>query len=198
VENYFTDALLYQEAGETSKEPLPDDDDSGNEADSESEADMPAILINEPIVVCLNNPQCNTPSEEEGEWVINDNISFDYPARTELLGSITNSSLHMPLPKPSASRTSMQSVEGALLVIPPSKEGQLPIIFDKAQPRGSTAVESSSDSDTPQFFHYAQPAHHMMKRMGYNLKHGEGLNFGKGKHSLLRNFVTKREACKLL
>ena len=79
MKNYFTDALLYQETGETSKEPLPDDDDSGNEANSESEADMLAIFIGEPIIACLNNPQCNTPSEDEGEWVINDNISFDYP-----------------------------------------------------------------------------------------------------------------------
>ena len=30
-----------------------------------------------------------------------------------------------------------------------------------------------------------------MKRMGYDLKHGKGLNFGKGKRSLLRNFVPK-------
>jgi len=30
VENYFTDALLYQEVGEASKESLPDNDDSGN------------------------------------------------------------------------------------------------------------------------------------------------------------------------
>ena len=36
VENYFTDALLYQKIGKTSKDPLPDNDDSGNEADSES------------------------------------------------------------------------------------------------------------------------------------------------------------------
>ena len=80
VKNYFTDALLYQEAGETPKEPLPDDDESGNEAASESETGMPVILIGEPIIACLNNPLCNTPSEDEGEWVINDNISFDYPA----------------------------------------------------------------------------------------------------------------------
>jgi len=103
VENYFTDALLYQETGGTSKEPLPDDDDSGNEADSESEADMPSILIGEPIIACLNNSQCNTPSEDEGEWVINDNISFDYPTSVRLFESIMDSSLHMPLHKSSAS-----------------------------------------------------------------------------------------------
>jgi len=40
VENCLTDALLYQEIGKTSKEPLPEHDDSGNETDSESEGDM--------------------------------------------------------------------------------------------------------------------------------------------------------------
>ena len=67
VENYFTDALLYQEIGKTSKEPLPDNDDSGNEADSESEGDMPATLAGEPIIACFNNPQCNNPSEDDAD-----------------------------------------------------------------------------------------------------------------------------------
>ena len=31
----------------------------------------------------------------------------------------------------------------------------------------------------------------MMKKMGYNLKHGKGLNFGKGRRSLLHNFVPR-------
>ena len=112
MKNYFTDALLYQEASETPKEPLPDDDESGNEADSESEAGMPAILIGEPIIACLNNSQCNTPSEDEGEWVIN-----DYPATVGLFESITDSSLHMPLHKPSASSTPMEPAEGAVLML---------------------------------------------------------------------------------
>ena len=30
-----------------------------------------------------------------------------------------------------------------------------------------------------------------MKKMGYNLEHGMGLNFGKGRRSLMRNFVPK-------
>ena len=84
MKNYFTDTLLYQETGETSKEPLPDNDDSGNEADSESETDMPATLVDEPVITCFNNLQCNPPSEDEGEWVINDNISFGYPVSVEL------------------------------------------------------------------------------------------------------------------
>jgi len=35
VENYFTDALLYQKANKVAKESLLEDHDSGNEADSE-------------------------------------------------------------------------------------------------------------------------------------------------------------------
>ena len=117
------DMLLYQEMSKKSKELLPDDDDSGNEADSESEADMPSILVNEPTVACLNNPHCNTPSEDVGECVINDNISFDYPVCVELFEPIIDSSLHIPLHKQSASSTPMEFIEGSILVIPPLKEG---------------------------------------------------------------------------
>jgi len=166
VENYFTDALLYQEAGGRLEEPLPDDDESGNEADSESEAGMPAILIGEPIIACLNDPLCNTPSEEEGEWVMNDNISFDYPASIGSIKSITDGALYMPVHEPSAVSTSVKAIEGATLVIPPSKPGQLPIIFGRTQPRGPTTADSSPESDAPQFFHYARPARHIMKKNG--------------------------------
>jgi len=62
VKKYFTDALLYQEANKVSKEPLLEDDNSGNEADSESEEDTPATFTCEPIVVYLNEPQCNNPT----------------------------------------------------------------------------------------------------------------------------------------
>ena len=61
MKNYFTDALLYQEIGKTSKEPSPDNNDSGNEATSESEGDMPATLVGELIVACFNNPRCYIP-----------------------------------------------------------------------------------------------------------------------------------------
>ena len=37
VENYFTDAILYQESHEVVKENAPVESDSGNEADSEPE-----------------------------------------------------------------------------------------------------------------------------------------------------------------
>ena len=120
VENYFTDALIYQEISETSKEPLPDNDDSGNEADSKSEGDTPATLVGEPIIACFN-PQCNNPSEDDDGWAINDNVTFDYPTSVGLFESVANSSLHIPLHKLSMPITSMECVEGSVFVIPPSK-----------------------------------------------------------------------------
>jgi len=106
------------------KNPLPDNDDSGNEADSESEGDMPATLVNEPIIACFNNPQCNNLSEDDDEWVINDNIIFNYPASVGLFESITNSSLRMPLHKPSKPSTSVECVEGSVCLH--SKKDKIP------------------------------------------------------------------------
>jgi len=40
---------------------------------------MPATLAFEPIVAYLNGLQCNNPIGDDDEWVINKNITFDYP-----------------------------------------------------------------------------------------------------------------------
>ena len=121
MKNYFTDARLYQEASKTSKEPLPDGDDNGNEADAESEEDTPATLAYEPIVAYFNDPQCNNPFGDDDEWVINENVIFDYPASVELLESVDNSSLHMPLHKPSMTSTSVECAEGSVFMVPHPK-----------------------------------------------------------------------------
>ena len=106
-------------------------------------------MVGESIIACFNNPQCNTLSEDDDEWVINDNVSFDYPASFKLFEFVMNSSLHMPLHKPSTSGTSVECIEGSVLVFPPSKKGQSPIIFGRAQLQRFTATDSSSDSQTP-------------------------------------------------
>jgi len=55
---------------------LLEDDDSGNEADSESEEDTPATFAFKPIVAYFNDPKCNNPIEDDGEWVINKNVTL--------------------------------------------------------------------------------------------------------------------------
>jgi len=86
----------------------------------------------------------------------------------------------MPLPVLSMTSTPVECAEGFIFVVPLSKRSQSPIVFGKAQLRRSAVTDSSSDSELPQFFHYARSAHFMMRKMGYNLQHGKGLNFGKG------------------
>ena len=76
--------------------------------------------------------------------MINDNVIFDYPVSVGLFESVTNSSLHMPLYKPSTSSTSVECIEGSVLVVPLSKKGQSPIIFGKAQLQRSTVTYSDS------------------------------------------------------
>jgi len=155
VENYFNDALLYEEA----KEQLLKDDNSGNEADSKSGEDMPATLTFEPIVAYFNDLQCNNPIGDNDEWVINENVIFDYPESVEHFESIDNSSLQMPLPVLSMTSTPVECGEGSAFVIPPSKRSQSLIVFGRAQLRMSAVTDSSLDSEPPQFFHDARYQH---------------------------------------
>jgi len=87
VENYFTDALLYQEANKVAKEPLLEGNDSGNEPDSEPEEDVPTTFAFKSIVAYLNDPGCNNFIEDDDEWVINENVTFDYPVSVNLFKS---------------------------------------------------------------------------------------------------------------
>ena len=118
MKNYFTDALLYKEANKVAKEQLQEDDDRGNEADSESEENTSATLAFKPIVAYLNDPQCNNLIGGDDEWVINTNITFDYPESVDLFKSVDNSSLHMPLSVLSMTSMPVESEEGSVFVIP--------------------------------------------------------------------------------
>ena len=115
VKNYFTDALLYQEVNKVTKEQLFEDDDSDNEADSQSEEDTLATLAFKPIVLYLNDPQCNNPIGDDDEWVINENITFDYPESVDLFKSVDNSFLHMSLSILSMPSTPVENEEGLSL-----------------------------------------------------------------------------------
>ena len=108
-----------------------EDNDSGNEADSEPEEDAPATFAFKPIVAYLNDPEYNNLIEDDGEWVINENVTFDYPVSVDLFKFADNTSLHMPLSMISITSTSVKNGEGTAFVIPPSKRSQSPIVFGR-------------------------------------------------------------------
>jgi len=179
VKNYFMDSLLYQEDIKPLKQSLPDDVDGGNEADSESEEDASATISVEPIVAYLDDFDCNNSVENESEWVLNENIAFDYSLCLEDVSANVRS-LHMPLPISKIAYMHIQDNEGFVFIIRPGKRDQLLIEFGRGRAQALTSRESHDDLKLPQFFHYARSAHSMIKRMGYNLNREDGLNFGKG------------------
>ena len=73
VENYFTDAVFYLDTHSTAAEDLPDPD-SGEEADGEDDFLLDSSVSN------FGNLNCNddTTVDIDDEWVINENIIFDY------------------------------------------------------------------------------------------------------------------------
>ena len=80
------------------KQSLPDNIDSCSKADSESE-DVSATFSIEPIVAYLDDLDCNNLNENKGEWVLNENVAFDYSLCFEdIFKSVDISSLHIPLP----------------------------------------------------------------------------------------------------
>jgi len=57
---------------------VPNDIDSGNEADSESEKDIPDTSAMEPLVAYLDDSYSSNITKNDSEWIINENIAFDY------------------------------------------------------------------------------------------------------------------------
>jgi len=157
---------------------LPDDLDSGNGADSESEADAPTTISIKLIVAYLNDYDCNDPVENESEWILNKNIAFDYSLCLEDV-SVNIRSMHMPLPISKIACMHIQDNEGSVFIVPPYKRDLSPIVFGRGRAQASIPSELDDDLEHPQFFYNARSLHRMIKRMEYSLNRGEGLNFGK-------------------
>ena len=51
--------------------------------------------------------------------------------------------------------------------------------------------DSKSENESPQFSYYDPNVLRMMENMGYDLTRGPGLNFGKGRRTLLQSFAPK-------
>jgi len=112
---------------------LPNDIDSGNEANSKSGEDSKVSFDEEPIVAYLNDPDCNNSADNGDKWVLNENVNFDYSWCCEDVNShVDMSPLHMPL---SMSTTCMHIEENdeSVFIVSPSKKDQSPIIFGKTR-----------------------------------------------------------------
>jgi hypothetical protein len=103
-------------------------------------------------------------------------------------------SFHAPVKSSFMTHNRAGDAHGALFEVPARHEDQGPILFGRGKPEPMIRDSSEDDFESPQFFHYGPNSHHMMERMGYDLVNRPGLNFGKGRITLLRSFVPKGKA----
>ena len=110
---------------------LPNDIHSGNEADSESGEDLEVSFDEELIVAYLNDPDCNNSVDNGNEWVLNENINFDYSLCCDDVNSPADMSpLHMPLLM-SMVYMYIEENDGSVFVVPSFKKSKSPIIFGR-------------------------------------------------------------------
>ena len=74
---------------------MPDDIDSGNEADSESEEDPTVSFDEETVTTYLDDPDCNNSADNGDEWVLNENVNFDYSLCCNDVNSPVDMSLYI-------------------------------------------------------------------------------------------------------
>jgi len=85
-------------------------------------------------------------------------------------------------------------VQGSFFEVPARRKDQKLILFGRVKSKSMTCEDSESKTELPQFSHYESNLFRMMENMGYDLTSGPGLNFGKGRRTLLRFFIPKGKA----
>ena len=93
-----------------------------------------------------------------------------------------------------SSLTAYQGVneaQGSLFKVPARRKSQKSILFGRIESESMTREDSESENELPQFSHYKPNVLRMIENMRYDLISGPGLNFGKGRRTLLQSFVLK-------
>jgi len=103
-------------------------------------------------------------------------------------------SLHVPVRSSLTVCQSVSDAQGSFFEVLARRKGQKLILFRRVRSKPTTCKDSKSETKLPQFSHYESNVLRMMEIMGYDLTSGLGLNFGKGRRTLLLSFVTKGKA----
>ena len=183
VENYFTDSLLYQENNEPIKQPLPDNVDSGNEADSKSEKDTPTTFSMEPIIAYLYDLNCNILSKMRASGSLMKMLFLItlYVLRMylNLLKLVSCTCLYLSRKQHACIQRTMKG--SSLSLLQKGTNHRLYSVEVKLEPRHP---ENQTTAWNPYNFFITRGQHRMIKRMGYSLNRGDGLDWVKGGASL--------------
>jgi len=101
------------------------------------------------LLAYLNDLDCNNSTDNGDEWVLNENVNFDYSSCYDDVSSpIDMSSLHMPLPISTACMH-IEENDGFVFLVPSSKKDQLPIIFGRIRHWLTTSNDLDEDLEPP-------------------------------------------------
>jgi len=97
------------------------------------------------IIAYLDDPDCNNSADNGDEWILNENVNFDYHLYCDdVYCPIDMSPLYMPLPMLTMCMQ-IEENDGPVLVLPSSKKDQSPIIFGRV--RHWITPSNNSDED---------------------------------------------------
>jgi len=74
--------------------------------------------------------------------------------------------LHAPIKSSLMGHGKIGDACNALLEVPAKRECEKPILFGRIESEPLAYESSGGNSESPQFFHYEQMSHHMMKKNG--------------------------------
>jgi len=94
-------------------------------------------------------------------------------------------SLHVPVRSSLTVYQSVGDAQGSFFEVPARRKSQKPILFGRVNSKPTTCAYSENETELPQFSHYESNVLRMMENMGYDLTSIPGLNFGKGRRTLL-------------
>jgi len=100
-------------------------------------------------------------------------------------------SLHVPMKSSLKTYQDVGDAQESIFIVPERRKGQKSILFERIKSELISHEDSESENESPQFSHYEPNVLRMMESMGYDLTNCPGLNFGKGRRTLLRSFVPK-------
>jgi len=140
-------------------------------------------LGNKPLITSVDKLDFNTTANVEGLWFINKNLNLAYfsaftsdsiPSNTSTnIGSNPWSamnaltSLHASIKSSFMVHKKFKDACKAFFEAPVKRKGgQKPILFERIESEPIACENSRGGSESPQFFHYGQKPHHMMKTNG--------------------------------
>ena len=102
-----------------------------------------------------------------------------------MVGNGCFDTLHVPVKSSFETHQDASDAQESIFMVPIRWKGQKLILFGRIKLESMSHEESESEKEPPQFGHYKPNALRMMESMGYDLTNGPGLNFGKGRRTLL-------------